>query len=364
MDVFERFIEPFWTLHGDSITVDQRQALQAILQCRTPALGGHCYACPQCGAEHFAYHSCNHRLCPQCGSADTQEWVNKQLGKLLPVPYFMVTFTLPEQLRPIMLSSREGLELFFQCSSQALQDLLADPKRTGFTRNGFFGVYQSWGQNMSYHPHIHYILPAVGLKDDDTLKHLKKPQWLLPAQPLATRLRTLLSNKLLDSQQIDAHLFRTLLKMDWNASVDPAGSGENAVKYLGRYVQRSVISDRRVLAIEGEQVCIRIKNRDSDEYDCLRMKGVEFIRRYLLHALPKGFHRIRYRGFLHARGKSKLEWLQLLLDARLIKKNAPPKPVDCVYVCRRCGKVMPAVKHLARAPPQQRNEHFFSIVAG
>ena len=93
------------------------------------------------------------------------------------------------------------------------------------------------------------------------------------------------------------------------------------------------------------------------------MKGVEFIRRYLLHALAKGFHRIRYRGFLHARGKGKLEWLQLLLNARLVKKTAPPAPVDCIYVCRRCGRAMQAVKHLARAPPEQRNDHFFSRVA-
>ena len=363
MDVFERFIEPFWTLCGNSITLDQRRALQAILQCRTAALGGRCYACPDCGVEHFAYHSCNHRLCPQCGAADTQEWVNKQLGKLLPVPYFMVTFTLPEQLRPIMLRSREAIELFFQCSSQALRELLADPGRTGFTRNGFLGVYQSWGQNMGYHPHIHYIVPAVGLNANEQLKHLKNPKWLLPAQPLATRLRTLLANKLLDSEQIDPQLFRVLVKMDWNASVDPAGSGENAVKYLGNYVQRSVISDKRVLAIEGEQVRITLKNRATGKYEPLTMAGVEFIRRYLLHALPKGFHRIRYRGYLHARGKFRLQWLQVLLDARILKTADQAKSLNYEYLCRRCGTAMQPVRRLARAPPAQRNEHFFNSVA-
>ena len=363
MDVFERFIQPFWNLYGKSITLDQRVALQAIFQCRTPALGGHCYACPDCGAEHFAYHSCNHRLCPQCGALDTRQWVDKQLHKRLPVPYFMVTFTLPEQLRPILLNSPEALELFFQCSSQALQELLADPKHTAFTRNGFFGVYQSWGQNMSYHPHIHYIVPAVGLSEDERLKHLKNPKWLLPAQPLANRLRTLLANQLLDSGQIDTKLFWELLKIDWNASVDPAGSGENAVKYLGKYVQHSVISDARVLSIQGEQVCIAVKNRQTGEHEPLRMAGVEFIRRYLLHALPKGFHRIRYRGFLHARGKRKLELLQVLLDQCLVKKDPPNQPGEAVYLCRRCGTAMQAVKHLARAPPAQRNEHFFSRVA-
>lgn len=363
LDVFERFIEPFRQACGDSITLDQRKALQAIFQCRTAALGGRCYACPQCGDEHFAYHSCNHRLCPQCGTADTQEWVSKQLDKLLPVPYFMVTFTLPEQLRPIMLRSRAAIELFFQCSSQALHDLPADPKRTGFTRNGFFGVYQSWGQNMIFHPHIHYIVPAVGLDAKEELKHLKNPQWLLPAQPLATRLRTLLANKLLDSERINPRLFRALVKMDWNVSVDPAGSGENAVKYLGNYVQRSVISDQRILSIEGEQVRIGVRNRATGKYEPLAMTGVEFIRRYLLHTLPKGFHRIRYRGFLHARGKSKLQWLQLLLDARICRTANRSTPRRSDYICRRCGTAMELVRSLARAPPAQRNEHFFNIFA-
>jgi hypothetical protein len=160
MDVIERFVEPYWARHGRSITVEQRKALQAILQCRTSALGGHRYVCA-CGQTHHAFHSCNHRLCPQCGAADTAKWVRKQLGKLLPVPYFMVTFTLPEQLRAVMRGNRPALELFFKCSSQALGELLADPKRTGFHRNGFFGVFQSWRQDMGDHPHIHYIVPGV-----------------------------------------------------------------------------------------------------------------------------------------------------------------------------------------------------------
>ena len=363
MDVFERFIEPFWQQYANSVTLEQRKALQAIFQCRTAALGGHCYACPDCGNEHFAYHSCNHRLCTQCGAADTQERVCKQLEKLLPVPYFMVTFTLPEQLRTVMLSSRQAIELFFQSSSQALQDLLADPRHTGFTRNGFFGVYQSWRQDMGYHPHIHYIVPAVGLDADEGLKHLKNPQWLLPAKPLAARLRTLLANALLFGELIDSQLFRELVQMDWNVSVDPAGSGENAVKYLGNYVQRSVISDQRILAIEGDQVSIAVKNRSTGKYEPRSIAGVEFIRRYLLHTLPKGFHRIRYRGFLHGRGKFRLQWLQTLLDARICRTSNPSMRSHCGYICPRCGTGMEPARSLARAPPVQRNERFFNIVA-
>ena len=362
MDVIERFIAPYWARYAHTITVEQRKALQAILQCRTSALGGHRYAC-SCGQTHHAFHSCNHRLCPQCGAADTAQWVHKQMGKLLPVPYFMITFTLPEQLRSAMLGNRAAMELFFKCSSQALTELLADPKRTGFARSGFFGVFQSWTQEMLYHPHIHYIVPGVGLTEDEKLKHLKNPKFLIYAEPLAIRLRTLLVNQLLDAGRIEKRLFWELVKMKWNASVDPAGSGENAVKYLGQYVQRSVISDSRVLAIAGDQVRIRIKNRDTGAYEQRRMSGVEFLRRYLLHALPSRFHRIRYRGYLHARGKPRLQWLQVLLGARIAKPVETTKPAHTGYLCPRCGTLMQRTRRHARAPPAERNQHFFNIVA-
>ena len=362
MDVMGRFIELYWARYGDSITMEQRKALGAIFLCRSVAMGGHRYVC-SCGQTHHAFNSCNHRLCPQCGAADTEHWVRKQLGKLLPVPYFMVTFTLPEQLRPVMFGNREAMELFFKCSSEALRELLADPKRTGFAQSGFFGVFQSWAQNMTYHPHIHYVVPGVGLTEDDRLKHLKRPDFLIYAGVFAKRLRTLLVNELFDHGLINRSLFWALVTMDWNASVDAAGSGENAVKYLDQYVQRSVISDGRVLSVEGNQVTIRIKNRDTDEYERCRMSGVEFIRRYMLHALPSRFHRVRYYGFLHARGKPRLQWLQLILDARIPTAEELSKPAHAGYLCPRCGKVMQRTKQHARAPPQERNERFFDAVA-
>lgn len=361
MDVIERFAEAFWLRHGDSVTVDRRKAFQAILQCRTPALGGHRYDC-DCGHAHYAWHSCNHRLCPQCGAADNAEWVDRQLEKLLPVPYFLVTFTLPSQLRAIALRHHELVEGFFKDSSEALRELLADPKRTGFTKNGFFGVYQSWSQQLRFHPHIHFVVPGVGLNARNKAVHLKKPDFLVYAQALANRLRTLLLNRLKNDGLIDTALFWKLWNLDWVADVEPAGSGANAVKYLGQYVNHSVISDHRILAFERDGVRIRIKNRDTGCFESVWIGGVEFVRRLLLHALPSGFHRIRYRGFLHARGKPALQWLQTLLDARLAKRKTLEQS-SIPYLCPRCGTPMKRGERLARAPPHQRNEHFFSIVA-
>lgn len=362
MDVIGRFAGAFWTRHGDAVTVDQRKALQAILQCRTPALGGHRYDC-DCGLEHYAWHSCNHRLCPQCGAADNAEWVGRQLEKLLPVPYFLVTFTLPSQLRPIALSHHKVIDRFLKESSEVLREILADRKRTGFTKSGFFGAYQSWTQEMRYHPHIHYIVPGVGLNAENKAVHLKKPDFLVYARPLSDLLRARLLNRLKDEGLIDIKLFWKLWKIDWVTDVKPVGNGSSAVKYTGQYIHHSVISDHRVLAIEGATVRIRTKNRDTNEFEEVRIAGVEFIRRLLLHTLPSGFHRVRYRGFLHARAKPTLQWLQTLLDARLAKRGTTTPVSASPYTCPRCGTPMRRGEKLSRAPPARRNEHFFSIVA-
>nr|WP_281388076.1 transposase [Puniceicoccus vermicola] len=363
--VIERFAPAYWERYGRRIPLDQRKALQAILQCRTPALGGHRYACG-CGHEHHAFHSCNHRLCPRCGSADTQVWVRKQLGKLLPVPYYLVTFTLPSELRPVMLGNRQAMELLMSCSARALNELLADPARgCSFEHAGFFGVYQSWTQEMRFHPHVHYVVPAVGLDDRWKLKHPKSPKFLLHAQPLANRLRTLLANALHAQGLIRKELFWKLVKTNWNADLERAGNGENAIKYLGQYIRRSVISGHRILGVEGDLVRIRIKNRDTGDYECRSLDGVEFVRRFLLHALPERFHRIRYRGFLHARGKARLQWLQLLLEARLQptpKPKSEPIP-EREILCPRCGCPMRKIKKMPRAPPAHRGEHFLYAVA-
>jgi len=361
-DVIQRFAPAYWVRHAKRITLDQRRALQAIFECRTLAMGGHRYDCA-CGHVHHAFHSCNHRLCPRCGSSDTEEWVRKQLGKLLPVPYYMVTFTVPADLRSVLRGNREAMELLMRYSSQALAELLADPDRCGFHRHGFFGVYQSWTQDMRFHPHVHFVVPAVGLDEKWRLKRLKNPRFLLHASPLAIRLRTLLVNALHDNDLIDTSAFWELVKIKWNASVDYAGSGENTVKYLGRYIRRSVISDGRILDIKGEIVRIRVKNRDTGTFESKEMDGIEFVRRFLQHALPPRFHRIRYRGFLHARGKSALQWLQTLLQVRLRSTEEPERCSPREHRCPHCGEPMLRGRPMPRAPPEHRNEHFFQSIA-
>ena len=296
-EVFDRFSEHFFSRYRHHLPKGAFKTLQDILLCRTEAMGGHRFRCDRCGHVHFAWHSCNNRLCPTCGAADNAAWTAAHLNRLLPVPYFLVTFTLPSELRQYAYSHPGAFyKLFFTATSRALKEILADPKRTGFFKSGFFAVLQSWKQDMLLHPHIHYVVPGIGLDGKGNLVTLKQPDFLVYAQVLANRLRTLMLQALQSEPRIDSALIAQLWRIDWVADVEPVGSGENAVKYLGQYVHKSVITDRRILAIDTHSVLIALKDRQNQCTRHIRLAGIEFIRRYLLHVLPPGFHRIRYYG--------------------------------------------------------------------
>ena len=358
MGVIHRFVDRYWKRYGNHLGFRKRKALQAILQCRTEVMGGHRFRCDSCELVHFAWHSCNNRLCPQCGKADTVEWVDRQLRQLLPVPYFMVTFTLPSQLRSAIAYNDKVLRAFINACAQALEQILADPRKTGFAKSGFMGVYQSWRQDMLRHPHTHWIVPGVGLNHQHKLVKLKKFDYLVHAKILARRMKTILLKSLEEQGCISSSLLRELWSIDWNADVRYIGNGENAVKYLGQYVSRSVISDNRIIKVDENSVWIRVQNRDKGTYYQEKIDGVEFINRLLMHELPSGFHRIRYRGFLHPRGRPNLHWLQVLLQAKLRKRLIPHYANSQTMTCPRCGGESYRDKKYARAPPMRRHREF------
>jgi len=181
---------------GDRLRTEERKALQSIHQCRTPAMGGRSYRCAHCEGNHFAWHSCNHRLCPVCGSAETREWVAGQLGKRLPVEHFLVTFTLPSDLRTLCRrEAKTFLSAFFAASSRAIKDVLRERRHLGGDC-GFFGALQTWTQDLRLHPHIHYIVPAVAIDGSGKLKRPKRKGWLARGEVLASRMRTLLLRSL------------------------------------------------------------------------------------------------------------------------------------------------------------------------
>jgi len=336
---------------------EERKALQSILLCRTRVMGGRSYRCSHCERDHFAWHSCNHRLCPRCGSSGTRSWVADRLEDRLPVEHFLVTFTLPAQLRGLCrYQAKAFLGAFFRDSAQAVKDVLKEPRRLGGSC-GFVGALQTWTQDLRLHPHIHYVVPAVGLDSRGRLKRPRKAGWLAPGKVFARRLKTLLLGTLRRLGLLSPILASELWSIEWNCDVRSFGDGANAIKYLGGYVCKGPISDSRILAEEGGWVRIAVKDRESGATETRLVEGAEFVRRYLQHALPAGFHAIRYHGFMHPRSKARLasirEQLGVRAEARAGKRE--PREEAEPMLCPRCRRPMEMTGLHSRAPPWERS---------
>ncbi len=326
-----------------------RRAVSAILSCRTPALGGQLYRC-ECGQQHYAYHSCNHRACPQCGHADATQWLNRQRRKLLPVPYYLVTFTVPAQLRRLFRSHQKVLyPLLLRQSAAALQDVAREHKDLG-AQIGLIAVLQTWTRDLRYHPHVHCVVPAGGLSQD-RLRWVspKHEGYFLPQAVLALRWRTRLQTALKQEHPLlFAHVPALAWTLAWVADVQPVGSGEPALKYLAAYVYRTALSAERILADDGHFITFTYKHRKEGRLQTCRLPAENFLHRFLQHVLPKGLQRVRHFGFLSPAAKAQWQRVLTLLDWQ------PPAPAPLAQVppplCPVCQKPMTLLCRLPRPP--------------
>ena len=243
--VLRRWAPAYLAQFGAAMPTRQREVLQALLACRTPALGGALHYCPDCQHRHFTYHSCNDRHCPQCGGQDAQQWLAANTALLLPVPYFLVTFTVPEGLRRWIRSHPSlGYDVLLAASAQALQDLAQNPKRLGATL-GLLGVLHTWTRTLEYHPHVHYLVPGGGLSPDQRQWRATRPKFLLPVKALSDRCRTLFRQAL--EQQMPealADLPPKVWQQRWVVHSAAVGSGQDALRYLSRYVFKTATGNR------------------------------------------------------------------------------------------------------------------------
>lgn len=352
-----RFHDRYLERYGDRISVEQGLALQSILNCRTKAMGGHRYRCENCCEDHYAWHSCNHRLCPTCGAGDTADWVAAALEKRLPVDCFMVTFTLPAQLRFLCgYAPRPFYKAFFDCAAQAIKDVLSTRRNLGEKADcGFFGMLQTWRQDLRLHPHIHFIVPGIGLGAQGSVARLPDPAWLAYGSVFAKRLKTLLLKRLASEGLLARPAVDSLWKIAWNCDVENFGDGENALKYLGQYVFSGPISDSRIVKVDANRVWFTVRNRDAGTTETIDVDGADFVYRYLQHALPPRFHRLRYYGFLHGRSKAKLARIRSQLEAEglAVPRLATPAKVRASPVrrCPRCRQPLVDTGYHSRAPP-------------
>jgi hypothetical protein len=316
-DVF-RGHGPAWRqANAGHVSLDQLKVMSAIESCRTAALGGHVARCQDCAYTTIAYNSCRNRHCPKCQGAAAKQWLDERAAELLPVPYFHVVFTLPAALADIAYQNKAVIyDILFKASAETLITIAVDPKHLG-ARVGITSVLHTWGSALTHHPHVHMIVPGGGISLDGKRWVSCRPGFFLPVRVLSRLFRRLFLHKLIAAHHqlqffgnhapfIDAQAFAAYLaplrKAEWVVySKRPFGGPAAVLAYLSRYTHRVAISNSRLIAFDHAGVTFRWKDyriKGRDRFKLMTLAPGEFIRRFLIHVLPKGFHRIRHYGLL------------------------------------------------------------------
>jgi hypothetical protein len=318
-DVFQRYGAAWRRANAGHVSLGQLKAMSAIESCRSAALGGHVERCEDCGHTRIAYNSCRNRHCPKCQGAAAQDWLAAREADLLPVEYFHLVFTLPAEIAGIAYQNKAAVyDLLFRAASETLLTIAADPKHLD-ARIGVTAVLHTWGSAMTHHPHVHMIVPGGGISLDGTRWVRCRPGFLLPVRVLSRLFRRRFLARLTDAhaagrlaffgeldglgdrQAFAAHL-APLKRKNWFVYAKPPFAGPEAVlAYLARYTHRVAISNRRLVALDERGVTFRYKDYRRNgraRYRTMTLAPDEFIRRFLLHVLPRGFHRIRHYGLL------------------------------------------------------------------
>jgi hypothetical protein len=344
------------------VSLLQLKVMSAIENCRTAALGGHVARCEDCAHTTIAYNSCRNRHCPKCQGAAARQWMAAREAELLPIPYFHVVFTLPSAVGDVAYQNKAVIyDLLFKASSETMLRIAADPKHLG-ARIGITSVLHTWGSAMTHHPHLHMIVPGGGLSIDDGRWISCKPNFLLPVRVLSKLFRRLMLEKLLAAHQAgrlrflgshthlaDAKTFAAFLaplsKKRWFVYAKRPFAGPRAVlAYLSRYTHRVAISNHRLIAADQRSVTFKVKNyriEGPGRYTTMTLDVGEFIRRFLIHVLPKGFHRIRHYGLFASANRAETiararELLGLATPAAAVEID-PAAAQPLAQPCPCCG---------------------------
>lgn len=350
--VLRRYAEQYLERFSRNMPGEQRKVLRAVTACRTGSLGVVRYRCAQCGETHVTGRSCGNRHCVLCQKERTQTWLAKQESKLLPCPYFFITFTVPPRVQRVMRRHpRAGYEALFQASSQALKVLAANERHVGTTCPGFFGVLHTWGRDLSYHPHIHYVVAGGGLSTNGQEWKSSRVNYYVPDTALATVFRAKLRDEfrargLID--EVDPSVWQQTFIINCRA----VGDGRSTLKYLAAYVFRVAVTEQRITHcdwhpdMDTARVRLLVKRSGTERDRPMTLSVTEFLRRYLQHVLPRGFHKVRHYGFLSP--ASRMPWLllawlvavanQRVMDLCRTQVLAAPPPLP--RACPACGGVL------------------------
>jgi hypothetical protein len=366
---------PAWRrANAGHVNLSQPKVMSAIEACRTEALGGHVAACTKCNHQHIAYNSCKNRHCPKCQGPAARDWMAARTEDLLPVEYFHVVFTLPAEIARIAYWNKKAVYgLLFRASAQTVSTIAADPKRLG-AKVGMTSVLHTWGSALTHHPHVHMIVPGGGLSKGGNRWVACKPGFFLHVRVLSRLFRRLFIEGLLALHHAgelaffgdqaglsDADSFAKYLaplrKKEWVVYAKPPFGGPEAVlAYLSRYTHRVAISNSRLISADADTVAFKWKDyriKSGAKQNTMRLSTNEFIRRFLIHVLPDGFHRIRHYGLLaSSRRKSNIDKVRALLGAQPPKQDDPQAaetiPLTLREPCPDCGGQMRIIETFRR----------------
>ena len=362
-DVLGRHGEAFRRAHEGHLGRVERRVMAAIEACRTASLGGHVEVCEDCGSVRIAFNSCRNRHCPKCQGAAREEWLAARRAELLDVPYFHVVFTVPAPIAAIAFQNKATVyATLFSAAARAMTELAANPRRLG-ANIGFLAILHTWGQTLSHHPHIHCVVPGGGLSPNGRRWITARPAFFLSVKPLAKLFRGIFLDclsaafaagklsffgdlaVLADRARFD-ELIAAMRRVDWVVYCKkPFGGPERVLAYLGRYTHRVAIANSRLVAVEDDHVAFSWRDyRAGGASKIMRLAPDEFIRRFLLHVLPDGFHRIRHFGFMaNGRRAEKIALCRELIGAQSAaekppdRAKTPPAPDPGAFCCRECG---------------------------
>ena len=367
-DILSASGDGFIERNESHIAWPQLKVMRAIRRCRTAALGGHRDRCSGCGEDlGLSYNSCRNRHCPKCQGPARHQWIARRTADLVPLGYFHVVFTVPHQLSALMLQNKRTLySLLFRASSEAMMELAGERQRLG-AEIGFLGALHTWGQTLEHHPHVHYVVPEGGFNPDRTAWIRPKYRFFLPVEALSETFRGKFVDGLkslfrrgklqfhgslrsLAEPRAFARFLQTLHRHKWVVyAKKPFGGPEHVLRYLAQYTHRVAISNHRLVSFDEEKVAFRWRDyAHGNKKRKMTLTAHEFIRRFLLHVLPRGFVRIRHFGWMANRCRRKLAALcRLLLQAGALPMASPPTPSR---ICPHCGGTVLAVE---RFTPQQ-----------
>jgi hypothetical protein len=340
-EIFRRHGPAYLERFGARMPAEHKKVIEAIVRCGSPANGSLLYGCESCTQEQLLPRCCGNRHCPACQQYKAYAWLDAQLKGRLPTHHFMLTFTVPEALRPFLRRhQRSGYAALFQASSGAIKTLAPNPKFLGADTPGLLGVLHTWGRQLQYHPHIHYLVPGGAVSTQDGRWHACSPGFYLPVHALSRIFRAKF-REAMDAAGLLGEIPAPVWEVDWNVNCQAVGNAQATLKYLARYVFKVAISDQRIVGFDDHEVVFRYRKVHSNRLRTMRLAAFEFIHRFLQHVLPTGFMKVRYFGFLSPSfaiprdaliGRVEMAHGFALQDTAAAAIAAPPP-----LCCRYCG---------------------------